>query len=79
MVKMSLQDASMLRVESPTTPMHIGFLLTFKLPPKAPRDFLQRLHEKMQRFAADSPPFNYRVAPAKSRTELPRPIKVRIS
>ncbi|HPO19796.1 MAG TPA: wax ester/triacylglycerol synthase family O-acyltransferase [Rubrivivax sp.] len=72
MVKMSLQDASMLRVESPTTPMHIGFLLTFKLPPKAPRDFLQRLHEKMQRFAADSPPFNYRVAPAKSRTELPQ-------
>jgi diacylglycerol O-acyltransferase / wax synthase len=72
MVKMGLQDASFLRLESPTTPMHIGFLLTFKLPPKAPRDYMQRLHEKMQRFAVDSPPFNYRVAPAKSRLEVPQ-------
>ena len=72
LVKMSMQDASLLRLESPITPMHIGFLLTFKLPPKAPRDYLQRLHEKMRRFAADSPPFNYRLAPAKSRTELPQ-------
>ncbi len=61
MVKLNAQDASFLAMESSNAPMHIGFLLTFKLPAKAPADFMQKLHAKLARFAVDVQPFNLRL------------------
>lgn len=62
MSKLSTQDASFLILESPDTPMHIGFMLTFKLPKGAPADYMQKLHAKLERFAVDVEPFNLRLA-----------------
>jgi diacylglycerol O-acyltransferase len=47
MVKLNAQDASFLMLESARAPMHIGFLLTFKLPPRAPAE----LHAEAARAA----------------------------
>ena len=62
MAKLNTQDASFLMLESPDSPMHIGFLLTFKLPKGAPADYMQKLHAKLARFAVDVEPFNLRLA-----------------
>lgn len=63
MAKLNTQDASFLMLESPDSPMHIGFLLTFKLPKGAPGDYMQKLHAKLACFAVDVEPFNLRLAP----------------
>ena len=63
MAKLNTQDASFLMLESPDSPMHIGFLLTFKLPKSAPGDYMQKLHAKLACFAVDVEPFNLRLAP----------------
>lgn len=62
MAKLNTQDASFLMLESPDSPMHIGFMLTFKLPKGAPADYMQKLHAKLERFAVDVEPFNLRLA-----------------
>ena len=62
MARMNTQDASFLLLESPDSPMHIGFLLTFKLPKGAPADYMQKLHAKLARFPVDVEPFNLRFA-----------------
>jgi len=62
MAKLNTQDASFLMLESPDSPMHIGFMLTFKLPKGAPADYMQKLHDKLERFAVDVEPFNLRLA-----------------
>ena len=62
MARLNTQDASFLMLESPDSPMHIGFLLTFKLPKGAPADYMQKLHAKLERFAVDVEPFNLRLA-----------------
>ena len=59
---LNAQDASFLALETPDCPMHIGFLLTFKLPPNAPDDYMQRLHERLERHPVDASPFNLRLA-----------------
>lgn len=48
MKRLSPMDAAFLRMESPRTPMHIGALLTFKLPDDAPRDFARTLLQNMR-------------------------------
>ena len=48
MKRLSPIDAAFLRMESPRTPMHIGALLTFKLPEDAPRDFARQLLQNMR-------------------------------
>jgi WS/DGAT/MGAT family acyltransferase len=48
MKRLSPIDAAFLRMESPRTPMHIGALLTFKLPDDAPRDFARQLLQNMR-------------------------------
>lgn len=64
MAKLNAQDASFLVLEAPGAPMHIGFLLTFKLPPGAPADYMQKLHTKLMRFPVDVAPFNLRLKQA---------------
>lgn len=75
---LSPMDAAFLRMESPRTPMHVGALMTFKLPDKAPRDYLQRLLKRMREHPFMPEPFGSklrrgrfsRVAPAWIETRL---------
>lgn len=55
------QDLAFLAVEARGNPMHIGFLLRFKLPAGATRDFMQQLHADMARWPVDRAPFNLRI------------------
>ncbi len=61
MIRLSAQDASFLTLETRDAPMHIGFLLTFKLPPRAPANYMQKLHARLERMAVDAEPFNQRL------------------
>ncbi|SFF26806.1 Diacylglycerol O-acyltransferase [Fontimonas thermophila] len=71
-------DAAFLRMESARTPMHVGAMMTFRLPQGAPRDFLQRLLARMRKHPFMPEPFNCRLArtrwsrlaPAWEQTEL---------
>jgi WS/DGAT/MGAT family acyltransferase len=54
-------DAAFLRMESPRTPMHVAGLLTFRLPPGAPPDYLRELFAFMRSQAVTMPPFSSRV------------------
>jgi diacylglycerol O-acyltransferase len=71
-------DAAFVRMESKRTPMHVGGLLTFRLPEHAPRDFLRDLLEQMRHQPFMPAPFSCklvksglrRLAPAWEETEL---------
>lgn len=62
MVAIQTQDLGFLALEARGTPMHIGFMLRFKLPEGAARDFMQKLHDAMTRWPVDRAPFNLRIA-----------------
>lgn len=62
MKRLSPIDAAFIQLESPRTPMNIGALLTFKLPDKAPRDYLRQLHATLRQQPVVTPPFSYRLA-----------------
>ena len=55
-------DAAFLRMESKRTPMHVGAMMTFKLPEGAPPDFVRRLMEQMREKPFMPEPFGYRLA-----------------
>ncbi|AXQ29955.1 wax ester/triacylglycerol synthase family O-acyltransferase [Solimonas sp. K1W22B-7] len=55
-------DASFLRMESKRTPMHVGGMLTFKLPDNAPPDFLRDLLQHMRSTPFMPHPFDCRLA-----------------
>jgi WS/DGAT/MGAT family acyltransferase len=61
-------DAAFLRMESKRTPMHVGAMMTFKLPDDAPPDFVRKLMEQMRTHPFMPAPFNCRLA----RTRLSR-------
>lgn len=54
-------DAAFIQLETPRTPMNIGALLTFKLPPRAPRDYLRQLFMRLREQPVITPPFNYKL------------------
>lgn len=56
-------DAAFLRMETPRTPMHIGALMTFRLPADAPPDFLRQLLAHMREQPFLPAPFDSRLAP----------------
>ncbi len=58
---LSPQDAAFVRMESKRTPMHIGALLVFRLPPDAPADFLRTLLVQMRQNPFMPPPFDSRL------------------
>lgn len=62
MKRLSPIDSAFIQLESPRTPMNIGALLTFKLPDKAPRDYLRQLFATLRAQPVTTPPFNYRLA-----------------
>lgn len=62
MKRLSLMDAAFLRMETKRTPMHVGAMMTFKLPPNAPPDFIRRLIAQMSHQPFMPPPFGCRLA-----------------
>jgi diacylglycerol O-acyltransferase len=54
-------DAAFITLETPRTPMNIGALLTFRLPEKAPRNYLRQLFQTLREQAVITPPFNYKL------------------
>lgn len=62
MKRLSLLDACMLNMESAETPMHVGVLLTFKLPAKAGADHLSQLVARLRGYPVSRPPFNHVLA-----------------
>ncbi|MBP6105036.1 MAG: wax ester/triacylglycerol synthase family O-acyltransferase [Steroidobacteraceae bacterium] len=58
MAELSTQDTLFLKLETPEAPMHLGLLMTCRLPKGASPDFMQELQARLARFAADSEPFN---------------------
>ena len=51
-------DAAFLRMETKRTPMHVGAMMTFKLPDDAPPDFVRKLMEQMRSKPFMPTPFN---------------------
>lgn len=62
MIRLGPIDAAFISLETSRTPMNIGALLTFKLPPRAPRDHLRALFATLREQAVTTPPFNYKLA-----------------
>lgn len=58
---LSLLDAAFLRMETKRTPMHVGAMMTFKLPENAPPDFIRRLIAQMREQPFMPPPFGCRL------------------
>lgn len=56
-------DAAFLQMESSRTPMHVGGLLTFRLPADAPADFLSTLFAHQRAQLPTTAPFNQRLVP----------------
>lgn len=55
-------DAAFLRMESKRTPMHVGAMMTFKLPDGAPPDFVRKLMLRMRDKPFMPEPFGSRLA-----------------
>jgi len=62
MQSLSPIDAAFLRMESKRTPMHVGAMLTFRLPDDAPPDFVRNLMLQMRERPFMPTPFNCRLA-----------------
>jgi WS/DGAT/MGAT family acyltransferase len=62
-MRLSVQDGMFLLAESRETPVHVGGLQIFKIPPRAPSDYVTRLFEEMRRHPVSVPPLNYQLAP----------------
>jgi diacylglycerol O-acyltransferase len=54
-------DAAFLRMESKRTPMHVGAMMTFKLPDDAPPDFVRKLMAQMREQPFMPAPFDCRL------------------
>ncbi|MFM9378088.1 WS/DGAT/MGAT family O-acyltransferase [Gordonia sp. VNK21] len=55
-------DHALLRMESPRTPMHIGALAIFRLPPGAPHDFVRQVYRAFSALAFLPFPYDSRLA-----------------
>jgi WS/DGAT/MGAT family acyltransferase len=64
MQRVSPVDAAWLALESRDTPMHVGGLFEFTLPPDAPEDYLEREFEAMREARVVPPPWNLRLVEA---------------
>ncbi len=54
-------DAAWLAIESRDTPMHVGGLFEFTLPPDAPSDYLEQLFAEMRGIRTLPPPWNLKL------------------
>lgn len=69
--RLNILDASWLYVESPTTPMQVGGLLTFQIPEGAPDDFVSKIVEDYRKETEVYPPWNRRLKSTRLRTLTP--------
>ncbi|MDO9454032.1 MAG: wax ester/triacylglycerol synthase family O-acyltransferase [Stagnimonas sp.] len=70
-IKLNPLDAAWLMVESTDTPMHVGSLTIFSLPPDAPQSFLKDLVAQLREHRHFAPPFSLKLASAKLKAVLP--------
>lgn len=61
-IPLGRQDTQLLLADSATTPMHIGGISVFGLPPDTPTDFVVRLVGRLRQQPVNNPPWNYRLA-----------------
>jgi WS/DGAT/MGAT family acyltransferase len=61
-IPLSLQDSLFLLAETRHTPVHVGGLQIYRLPPDAPAHFTARLYDRLRRYPAAVPPLNCRLA-----------------
>lgn len=59
--RLSLQDSAFLLAETRETPIHVGGLQTFRIPPGAPAHFVARLYDTLRAYPVSVPPLNYRL------------------
>lgn len=71
MKRLSPIDSTFLYMESTRTPMHVGSLLTFKMPKDAPADYFQQLIGIMRSQPFMPPPFDCKLADTRLSKYLP--------
>lgn len=71
MKKLNPLDAAWLYVDSNDTPMHVGSLTIFSLPPKAPADFVSNLVAHMRSVRSFASPFDLKLKSARLKSLLP--------
>jgi diacylglycerol O-acyltransferase / wax synthase len=70
-VRLSPLDSAWLFTESRATPNHVGGLLQFRLPDKAPNDFLGQLMRDFRNHREFTPPWNRRLKYAFNKNPVP--------
>ncbi len=70
--RMSPLDARWLLMESAETPMHVGALAIFSLPPRAKKEYLSEMVAQMREFTKPASPWNYRLRNGRRPGPLPR-------
>ncbi len=70
-VRLNPLDAAWLFTETRATPNHVGGLLQFKLPPKAPQDFMRQLMADFRSHRHFAPPWNRRLKLAFNKNPIP--------
>ena len=75
MQRLSPVDAAFLRMESTRTPMHVGCMLTFKLPEDAPDDYFRTMIQRLRDEPFLPSPFDCRLAQTRRAALLPAWVK----
>jgi WS/DGAT/MGAT family acyltransferase len=70
-VRLNPFDAAWILTESRAAPNHVGGLLQFRLPDRAPRDFLRRMMADFRTHSGIFPPWNRRLKGPLSRNPIP--------
>lgn len=60
---LGVTDVSLLAMETPVTPTHIGGGSLYRLPQGAGKEHVRRLYERWGKYPVNRAPFNYRLAP----------------
>jgi WS/DGAT/MGAT family acyltransferase len=70
-IRLSVMDGMFLLADTRETPMHVGGLQVFKVPPRARAHFVANLYAKLRTFPVSLPPLNYRLTGGIAGTVLP--------
>ncbi|MGH8504503.1 MAG: WS/DGAT/MGAT family O-acyltransferase [Stenotrophobium sp.] len=73
--RLSILDASFLGMETRDTPMHVGALQAFRLPPDAPPDFVKQVVKRYRTPGEMTPPWNLKLAAVPLARLLPAMIR----
>ena len=70
-IRLSVMDGMFLLADTRETPMHVGGLQVFAVPPQAPPHFAATLFAKLRTFPVTVPPLNYRLTGGLAGTVMP--------